>query len=92
MATKQSSKHLGNEDKATRAYGEGKKSHLMDGIVTGLPKRVSPVIVDGIVRGVPKGMNPSLAAETRSVIGSATPQSKGSFGSGAFPEGKMGAK
>ena len=83
------SKHLDNDGKATRASGEGKKSHLMDGIVGGLPKRVSPVIVDGIVRGVSKNLNPGLAAEVSKVEASATPKSRGMFGSGAFPEGKM---
>lgn len=89
MSTKQSSKHMDNKEHATRASGEGKKSHLMDGIVTGLPRRVSPVIVDGIVRGISRNMNPSVAAETHKVVASATPNAKGSFGSGNFPEGKM---
>lgn len=89
MSSKQNSKHLDNKDKATRASGEGKKSGLLEGIVGGLPKRVSPVIVDGICRGVPKGQSDSLQASISKVIGSATPQSKGAFGSGAFPEGKM---
>ena len=47
------SKHLDNTDKATKATGESKSGHLMDGIVAGLPKRVNPAIVDGIVRGIP---------------------------------------
>ena len=79
-----SSKHLDNDKKATKAVGE-KPSGLMDGIVTGLPRRVSPAIVDGVVRGVPRGMG-SRAME--SVHPSATPNSKGSFGAGNFPEGK----
>lgn len=89
MSTKQSSKHLDNKEKATRASGEGKKSGLMDGIVTGLPKKVSPVIVDGICRGIARGPCDNLQANLSKVVGSATPQSKGSFGSGNFPEGKM---
>ena len=79
------SKHLDNDKKATKADGE-KASGLMDGIVGGLPKRVSPAIVDGIVRGLPKGM------ATRAVEGvsaSATRDSKGAFGAGNFPEGHM---
>ena len=83
------SKHLDNDGKATRASGEGKKSHLMDGIVGGLPKRVSPVIVDGIVRGVSRNLNPGLAAEVTKVEASSTKQSRGAFGSGSFPEGRM---
>jgi hypothetical protein len=79
-----SSKHLDNDKKATKAVGE-KPSGLMDGIVTGLPKRVSPAIVDGVVRGVPKGMG---SRAMQSVNASATPNSKGSFGAGNFPEGK----
>jgi hypothetical protein len=89
MYSKQSSKHLDNKEKATRASGEGKKSGLMDGIVCGLPKKVSPVIVDGICRGIARGPENSMQANLSKVVGSATPQSKGSFGSGAFPEGKM---
>ena len=89
MSTKQNSKHLDNKEKATRASGEGKKSGLMDGIVTGLPRKVSPVIVDGICRGISRGACDSVQANLSKVIGSATPNSKGSFGSGAFPEGKM---
>jgi len=91
MASKQSSKHLGNEGRATMASGE-KKHHgstLMDGIVGGLPRRVSPPIVDGIVRGVGRNVNPPLVGAHTKVDASSTKQSKGAFGSGAFPEGKM---
>ena len=79
------SKHLDNNGKATRASGESKKTGLMDGIVGGIPKRLSPPVVDGIVRGIAK--NP-VSAQVSSVIPSATKNSKGSFGSGNFPEGK----
>jgi hypothetical protein len=82
------SKHLDNDAKATKVSGE-KKSGLMDGIVSGLPRRVNPVIVDGIVRGCSRNANPGLGTNTSKVVGSATPASKGAFGSGAFPEGKM---
>lgn len=79
-----SSKHLDNDKKATKAAGE-KRSGLMDGIVTGLPKRVSPAIVDGIVRGIAKGGElPSMMG----VASSATKDDKGAFGAGRFPEGK----
>jgi hypothetical protein len=78
-----SSKHLDNDKKATKAVGE-KASGLMDGIVTGLPKRVSPAIVDGIIRGVPKGMG---SRGMSSVSASSTTNSKGSFGAGNFAEG-----
>ena len=82
------SKHLDNDKRATMASGEGKKSHVMDGIVGGLPRHVSPVVVDGIVRGIPKH-HAGIAPDTSKVEKSATPHSKGMFGSGAFPEGKM---
>ena len=82
------SKHLDSDMKATKATGQ-KKSGLMDGIVGGLPKHVSPVIVDGIVRGVPRKAEHGLAAGITRVEASATPKGRGMFGSGAFPEGKM---
>ena len=85
---KQSSKHLDNKERATVASGEGKKSHVMDGIVGGLPRHVSPVVVDGIVRGIPKH-HTGVAPDTSKVEKSATPHSKGMFGAGSFPEGKM---
>lgn len=81
-----SSKHLDNENKATKATGESKSGNLMDGIVAGLPKRVSPAIVDGIVRGISKGMKSSAVS---SVQTSATKSEKGAFGAGQFPEGKL---
>lgn len=79
-----SSKHLDNDKKATKAAGE-KPSGLMDGIVGGLPRKVSPAIVDGIVRGVPRGMG---GRGMESVSASATKDEKGAFGAGRFPEGK----
>jgi hypothetical protein len=82
------SKHLDSDMKATKATGE-KKSGLMDGIVGGLPRHVSPVIVDGIVRGVPRKAQNGLAPGMARVESSATPKGRGTFGSGAFPEGKM---
>jgi len=90
----QSSKHLDNDKKATKAVGEKKhgKGTLMDGIVGGLAKRVSPPIVDGIIRGISKDMSPAMVSGLKHVEGSATKEAKGSFGSGNFPEGKMGAK
>jgi hypothetical protein len=80
------SKHLDNTDKATKATGESKSGHLMDGIVAGLPKRVNPAIVDGIVRGISKGVKGNGVS---TVQASATREQKGAFGSGNFPEGKM---
>jgi hypothetical protein len=80
------SKHLDNTNKATKATGESKSGNLMDGIVAGLPKRVSPAIVDGIVRGLPKGAGNTGMS---SVAPSATKNTQGAFGAGNFPEGKM---
>jgi hypothetical protein len=48
--------------------------------------------VDGIVRGIAKNVNPALVSGMKHVEGSATKDAKGSFGSGNFPEGKMGGK
>jgi hypothetical protein len=79
-------KHLDNNNKATKATGESKSGNLMDGIVAGLPKRVNPAIVDGVVRGCPKGVRGSAVS---SVHASATKNEKGAFGSGNFPEGKL---
>ena len=80
-----SSKHLDNTGKETKATGEAKSGHLMDGIVAGLPKRVNPPIVDGIFRGVERGVKGSAMS---TVAASATRTDKGAFGSGIFPEGK----
>jgi hypothetical protein len=79
------SKHLDNDNKATKATGESKSGHLMDGIVAGLPKRVSPPVVDGIFRGIARGVRGGAVS---SVASSATKTDKGAFGSGLFPEGK----
>lgn len=79
-------KHLDNENKATKATGESKSGHLMDGIVAGLPKRVSPPVVDGIFRGIAKGVRGGAVS---SVASSATKNEKGAFGAGVFPEGKL---
>jgi hypothetical protein len=89
---KSSSKHLDSDRKETKAGGEKKdgKGTLMDGIVRGLAKNVSPPVVDGIIRGIPKNLRPSLVSDIHKVEASATPHSRGMFGSGAFPEGKMG--
>ena len=80
----ESSKHLDNTKRSTKAAGE-KPSGLMDGIVTGRPRKVSPPIVDGIIRGIPKGMS---SRGVQSVAASATRDDKASFGAGRFPEGK----
>jgi len=87
MASKKSSKHLDSDRKETKAPGE-KKNGLMDGIVGGIARRVSPPVVDGIIRGIAKNPNPDLGGQMSKVSASATPADRGTFGSGAFPQGK----
>ena len=69
----------------------GEKKHngstLMEGIVGGLARRVNPPTIDGIVRGVGRDMG-GLGGQMSSVDPGATKQEKGSFGSGAFAQGK----
>jgi len=86
---KQTSKHLDNDKKATKASGEMKHGSgtLMDGIVGGISRNVAPSVIDGIVRGVSRGAAPGLGGQMSSVKSSATPQSRGNFGSGAFAQG-----
>jgi len=91
MVKKETSKHLDSDRKETKAPGEKKHGSgtLMDGIVGGLARRVNPPIVDGIVRGCSKDPKPSLVGGQMSrVAPGATQQARGSFGSGAFAQGK----
>ena len=87
MAKTETSKHLDSNKKATKAGGERKHGSgtLMEGIVGGIAKKVSPPVIDGIVRGCERG---SGSNKTNAVAPGATKQSKGAFGSGAFPEGQ----
>ena len=83
------SSHLDNTKKETKASGE-KKHHggtLMEGIVVGLTKRISPPVVDGIHRGVQKRQHGSMEGQVSGVKSSATNNTQGAFGSGNFPEG-----
>jgi hypothetical protein len=83
------SAHLDNTKKETKAAGE-RKHHtgtLMEGIVPGLTKKVSPPIIDGIVRGISKHEHlQSSKEEVTKVQGSATKNSAASFGVGMTPE------
>jgi len=86
-----SSKHLDSDRKETMAAGEKKQrggGTVMDGIVGGLSRRVSPPVVDGIVRGISKDMNPGLSGMMSHVAAGATHMDRGTFGSGAFAQGK----
>ena len=83
------SAHLDNTKKETKAGGE-KKHHggtLMEGIVVGLTKRVSPPIVDGIHRGIPKHKSAGMDGQVSQVKASSTKDMVGNFGAGIFPEG-----
>ena len=83
------SAHLDNTKRETKASGE-KKHHggtLMEGIVIGLTKRVSPPIVDGIVRGIPKRKAAGMDGQVSEVKSSATKDLVGAFGAGNFAEG-----
>lgn len=65
-----------------------KPSHVMDGIVRGIPKRTTNPIVDGIVTGVPRVAKPPIATPTEKAPGAcATAVPKNAFGSGIFQEG-----
>jgi len=88
MSTKKGSKHLDSDRKETRASGESKKTGMLDGIVGGLARRVSPATVDGIVRGLGRDTTPGLGGQMSRVDSGATKQERGSFGSGAFAQGK----
>lgn len=83
------SAHLDNTKKETKASGEKKHNGgtLMEGIVVGLTKRVSPPVVDGIHRGIARKQNPSMAPQMTGVKSSATSNKEGAFGAGNFPEG-----
>lgn len=84
------SAHLDNTKKETKAVGEKKHSGggtLMEGIVVGLTKRVSPPIVDGIHRGISRVQHPSMEPQLSGVKPSATHNTQGAFGSGNFAEG-----
>ena len=82
------SSHLNNTKEATKAPTEKKHSGgmLMEGIVVGLMRNVSPPIVDGIVRGIPRGTPMSMGHDTTSVASSATKNMAGAFGAGNTPE------
>ena len=82
------SARLDNKKEATKAPSEKKHNGgtLMDGIVVGLTRNVSPPIVDGIVRGIARGIPMSSSHDTTSVAPSATKNMAGAFGAGNTPE------
>jgi hypothetical protein len=60
---------------------------LMEGVVSGLPKRTKKPIVDGIVTGIACAPHPDLKAPTTSVTPGATRKGADTFGSGLTPQG-----
>lgn len=83
------SAHLDNKKEMTKAPGE-KKHHggtLMDGIVVGLTKKISPPIFDGIVRGIPRHSHHGMDGQVSHVHSSATKDDRNAFGAGLYPEG-----
>ena len=91
MSSKKTSKHLDSDRKETKAEGEKKQQgggRLMDGIVSGISRRVCPPVVDGIVRGLTHDVSPSMGGQMSKIAPGATLQDRGSFGSGAFAQGK----
>ena len=64
----------------------------MDGIVSGLPKKMHKPIADGIVVGIKKDMAPSIRPQVMKVAPSATQSAVGVFGAGRTPEGDGNAK
>jgi hypothetical protein len=83
------SAHLDNKKEMTKAPGE-KKHHggtLMDGIVVGLTKKISPPIFDGIVRGISRHDHHGMDGQVSRVSASATKDDKNAFGAGMYPEG-----
>jgi hypothetical protein len=83
------SAHLDNTKKETKASGEKKHGGgtLMEGIVVGLTKRVSPPVVDGIHRGIARRQHGSMEGQVSGVKSSATSNMQGAFGAGNFAEG-----
>ena len=60
---------------------------LMDGIVSGVPKRSKKPVVDGIVCGIARDPRPDLKAPTSKVEAGATHKAQDTFGSGLTPQG-----
>ena len=88
VKVQEGSAHLDNKKEMTKAPTEKKHSGstLMDGIVVGLTRNISPPIVDGIVRGLARGIPMSSNYNTTSVSASATKNTAGAFGAGNTPE------
>ena len=88
VKVQEGSAHLDNKKEMTKAPSEKKHSGgtLMEGIVVGLTRNISPPVVDGIVRGLARGVSMSSNYNTTSVTASATKNTAGAFGAGNTPE------
>ena len=64
----------------------------MDGIYTGIPRKMHRPTADGIVCGLHKDLKPNLKPDMHSVKPSATQFSAGVFGAGATPQGEGDGK
>jgi hypothetical protein len=60
---------------------------VMEGIYTGIPRKMHRPVADGIVSGLHKDMKPELKPEMTKCKPSATQFSIGVFGAGATPQG-----
>ena len=60
---------------------------VLEGIYTGIPRKMNRPVADGIVCGISKDMKPSVKANDVKVSPSATQFSVGVFGAGATPQG-----
>jgi len=69
-----------------------RSSKLLDGVVTGIPKRSHKPVVDGIITGVPRPAHLALKPELHKVVPSATQNSVGTFGAGRTPQGQGDGK
>ena len=92
---KETDKHMhsaakGEATKASAEHHTKAKGHLMEGIVSGIQKRTMPPVIDGVVRGVAKYKSTSLVPDLMRSESGATKQAPQNFGSGNFPDGKIG--
>jgi hypothetical protein len=65
---------------------------VMDGIYTGIPRKMHRATADGIISGLAKDLRPNLKPDMCGVKPSATQFSAGVFGAGATPQGEGDGK
>lgn len=66
---------------------KGDTQRVDSGLVRGVPKHSMRPLVDGIVTGLPRKAVPSAATPVVACHASATPTPQAAFGSGVFGEG-----